>query len=634
MAVLKVEGLAKHWGAEVLFQNVEFLVNEGEKVGLVGRNGTGKTTLLKLVLGRLEPDEGAVLLSPGCQPGYLSQDPEFTPGRTVVEEAESVFAHLRQWEQNLRELEARMGAADGDELQSLLDRYARLTDRYERADPYAMPARVKGVLFGLGFAEDDLAKPVEVLSGGQKIRLGLARLLLAEPALLLLDEPTNHLDLAAVEWLESYLKGLKSAALVISHDRYFLDRVTTRTLELENRTAVFYSGNFTFSREEKQRRLEQSHEAYARQQAEMARLRAFYEKWRSTPTRKAQALSRKRQLDKMEVLAPPAARQKSMKLSFTVGRRSGNDVLALKDLSMSYDDRPVFSGVSLSVFQGDRVALVGPNGAGKTTLLKILAGRLAPAAGSVCWGAGVELGYFSQDLEGLDPSRTCLEEMLAIPGFTRFDAHSLLGRFLFSGDDALKSIAQCSGGERNRLILAKLTVSGANVLLLDEPTNHLDLEAKAVLETALNAYPGTVLFVSHDRFFVDRVATKVWEFAGGGITEYEGNYTAYKAEQARVAALQAEQAPPPPRPAAVARQQAKEADRHRQRNERLSGQALRQVEQDVERREARKAELEALLGDPEVYKTPAGGELAAEYQALLSELERLYDEWERLAEGT
>ncbi|HHW15215.1 MAG TPA: ABC-F family ATP-binding cassette domain-containing protein, partial [Firmicutes bacterium] len=561
MAVLQMAGLAKYWGAETLFKDVDLLVNEGEKVALVGRNGTGKTTLLRLVLGRVEPDAGTVTLSAGCRVGYLSQDPEFMTGRTVLTEAQSVFAQLERWAEELRALERQMGASrDETQLQMLMERYAQLLARYEEAGAYSVTARVKAVLFGLGFAEGDLDKPVEALSGGQKVRLGLARLLLEEPDLLLLDEPTNHLDLAATEWLEGQLKTLKSAALLVSHDRYFLDRVATKTFELENQTGVFYAGNFSFSREEKRRRLEQAIEAYERNQAERARLREFYEKWRSTPTRKSQALSRKRQLDKMEVLERPVSHRKDMKLDFRVGRGSGNDVLAVEGLRLAYGDHVVLSGLTLRVAKGDRVALVGPNGAGKTTLLKALAGRLAPAGGHLRWGANVELGYFSQDLEGLDPTRTCLEEMLAIPGFTRYDAHALLGRFLFSGEDALKLIGRCSGGERNRLVLAKLTVSGANVLLLDEPTNHLDLESKAVLEEALVEYPGTVLFVSHDRYFVDRVATKVWEVSSGGVTEYAGNYSAYKAEKERRAALAATAAPPPPKPAVAARQEAKDAE--------------------------------------------------------------------------
>ncbi|MGE5507336.1 MAG: ABC-F family ATP-binding cassette domain-containing protein [Chitinophagales bacterium] len=659
MALLQVKGLTKYWGADLLFGGVDLLVNEGEKVGLVGRNGTGKTTLLRLLTRRLEPDGGSVYLAPGCRVGYLTQDPEFTPGLTVLEEAESVFAGLLALERDLRALEARMASTASEEaLAALMDQYARATARFETSGGYELSAKVKAVLFGLGFTAADLTKPAAVLSGGQKVRLGLAKLLLDEPGLLLLDEPTNHLDLAATEWLEGYLKSLDSAALVISHDRYFLDRVTTKTLELEDGRGELYPGNFSWSREEKLRRLAAALEAYERRQKEMAKLREFYEKWRSTPTHKNQAMSRKKQLDKLAASAPdkPKTRHKAMKLRFDLDRASGNDVLQLQEVAFHYPGAPapVFAGVTASVKKGDRVALVGPNGAGKTTLLKVLAGLHEPSAGSLRWGAGVELGYFSQDLDELDYSHTCLEEIYDLPGFTIEDARSLLGRFLFSGEDAEKPIAKCSGGERNRLVLAKLTVSGANVLLLDEPTNHLDLESKGVLEEALLAYPGTIIFVSHDRFFIDRIATKVWEFgpatgpaqpgAACAVTAYPGNYTAYKAEKERLALLKslapqaaapapagrAAAAPPPAKPSVQAREEARQAERGRKKEERAAAEQLRRVEETIQRLEERKSELESLLGDPELYRSENGHQLGQEYSALLADLERLYAEWELL----
>jgi ATP-binding cassette subfamily F protein 3 len=643
MAVLTVQGLAKYWVVDLLFKEISFILNEGEKMALVGRNGTGKTTLLKILMGRMEYDEGSIIMPNGCRMGYLSQDPEFVSGRTVLEEAQSVFAYLQKWEKDLRDLEDRMGATSGDEeLQAIMDEYTRVTAHFEAAGGYDAPARVKSVLFGVGFNEEDLAKSVDVLSGGQKVRLGLAKLLLDEPDLMLMDEPTNHLDLEAVEWLEGYFKNMKSAAILVSHDRYFLDKVITKTLELDNNKCDIFHGNYSYYLDEKKRRIEAAMSAWERQQKEIEKLQSFYLKWRMTPSRKDQAMSRKRQLDKIEVMDKPKERHKSMKLEFDLDYESGNDVLKTENLSKAFGDQTVFTGVNMKLYKGDKVALVGPNGSGKSTFLKIAHGLLVPTTGYVFWGVGVQRGYFSQDLDDLDYSRTCMEEILEIPGYTKFDAHSLLGKFLFSGDDVNKKITLCSGGERNRLILAKLMVEGSNVLLLDEPTNHLDLESKQVLEEALQDFPGTILFVSHDRYFVDQVATKIWEFGQAeGVKEYEGNYSAYKAEKERLTQMAAERAAAeaqaqgqaqgqaaPPKPAEAARKESQQASRNR-KEERKAADYLRKLEQEIHGLEERKAELETRMSDPDIYKTASGREAVAEYNAIQGDLERLYLEWEK-----
>ena len=654
MAILQVAGLSKYWGVDLLFRDISFLLNEGEKMALVGPNGSGKTTLLRILTGQLEYDEGSIIMPSGTRVGYLSQDPDFDMERTVLEEAQSVFAYLHKWERDLRALEARMGQAESEEqLEEIMAEYTRVTSRFEAAGGYDAPARVRMVLFGLGFTEEDLAKQVKVLSGGQKVRLGLAKLLLEEPDLMLLDEPTNHLDLEATEWLEGYFRNMKSAAILVSHDRYFLDKVIHRTLELENHRCDMYYGNYSYYLEEKERRKEALLEAYERQQAEVHRLRTFYEKWRNTPSRKNQAMSRKRQLEKMELMDRPQTRTRTMKLSFEMDYETGNDVLVIENLSKSFGSKQVFSNVNLRLYKGDKVALVGPNGCGKSTLLKILHGLLEPTSGSYFWGVGVERGYFSQDLDNLDYNRTCLEEMLDIPGFTKFDAYSLLGRFLFSGEDALKKIGQCSGGERNRLTLAKLMVAGANVLLLDEPTNHLDLESKQVLEEALIDYPGTVLFVSHDRYFVDRIANKIWEFTPEGVVEWEGNYTIYKEEKERLAQIAAQKAEAEAQAAggkagtgapgrrdgrtgkeansgASSRRDVQEARANR-REQRKAAEALRRLEESIQQLESRKEELEERMSDPDIFKTASGREAVAEYNALQRDLERLYLEWEQMA---
>jgi len=634
MAVLTVQGLAKYWGADLLFKEISFLLNDGEKIALVGRNGTGKTTLLQILMGRMEHDEGSIQLIGGCRVGYLSQDPNFTPGHTMMQEAETVFGHLHKWERELRELEDRMGSTtDETELQAVMDEYTRITANFEAADGYDRHVRIKMVLFGVGFTDEDLSKQVDILSGGQKVRLGLAKLLLEAPDLMLLDEPTNHLDLQATEWLEGYFRNLKSAAILVSHDRYFLDKVITRTLEMENHSAEVYHGNYSYFLVEKKRRREAAMDAYQRQMEQVNKLQFFINKWKAG-TRSTMAKSREKMLDKMEIIERPKTGQKDMKLDFQMDYESGNDVLKVEQLSKYYGDTRIFSAVNLELSKGDRIALVGPNGAGKTTFLKIANNLIKPSSGTLHWGVGIQLGYFSQDLDALDYSRTCMEEILEIPGFTKFDAYSLLGRFLFSGEDAHKAIAQCSGGERNRLILAKLMVAGANVLLLDEPTNHLDLESKQLLEEALAEFPGTVLFVSHDRYFVDQVATKIWEFEHGGVTQYEGNYSAYRAEKERLAQYAAQQlgeAAAPPKPAEVARQEGVNQSRSR-KEERKAADTVRKLEQEIQAKESRRVELETAMANPDIYKTATGRALVSEYNLLKDELERLFADWERALE--
>jgi ATP-binding cassette subfamily F protein 3 len=447
----------------------------------------------------------------------------------------------------------------------------------------------------------------------------MSKLILEEPEVMLLDEPTNHLDLPTTEWLESFLAASNSTLMIVSHDRYFLDRVTNITLELEHNHGHIYKGNYSFYLKEKKLRQEAAQADYRRQEAERLKLQTFYEKWRATPSRKNQAMSRKKALERMEPAAKPKGPQATMKLNFTIKQHSGKNVLTLESLGMSFPDKTLFEDVNLKVRRGERIAICGPNGAGKTTLLKIIWGLLAPTEGQVHWGGGVSVGYFSQALDNLNYQNTCLEEIMELPGFTKFDAHALLGRFLFSGDDAHKLISQCSGGERNRLVLAKLMAMGNNVLLLDEPTNHLDLDSKAVLEEALADFPGTMLLVSHDRFFVDKIATSIWEIASGTICQFAGNYSAYREEKLRLEALAEEVV-------CVERPRKKTS----QKVERKKEAQEKQLEEEIERLEACKAELEGELGKPEIYKTGRARELVAQYDAIGKELDELYVSWEEL----
>lgn len=622
MALLAVAGLNKYWGADLLFENITFSLNKGEKMALVGRNGSGKTTLLKILRGQEDYDTGELSIAANTRIGYLRQDhtPMLTSKRTLLEEAKSVFSYIEAWEQTLRDLEKQMSSAQEENLKTLMDKYAQITAQYEAAGGYSILAKVRGVLFGMGFCEAELDKSVQSLSGGEKMRLAMAKLILEEPEVMLLDEPTNHLDLPTTEWLENHLATSNSSLIIVSHDRYFLDKVTNLTLELENNHSDIYKGNYSFYLKEKKLRQEAALTAYERQEAKRVKLQTFYEKWRATPSRKNQAMSRKKALDRMELMDKPVVHQASMGLNFSIQQHSGKNVLSLENLSMSFPDKTLFANVNLNVRRGERIALVGPNGAGKTTLLKIIQGLVTPASGTVTWGSGVSVGYFSQALENLNYQNTCLQEMMELPGFTKFDAHALLGRFLFSGDDAHKLISQCSGGERNRLILAKLMVREDNVLLLDEPTNHLDLDSKGILEEALADYPGTMILVSHDRFFVNQMATCIWEIAAGTIVQFQGNYAAYKEEKLRQETLAEE----------ALRVEKKPQKKRSPKEERKQEALQNQLEEEIEGLEERKAQLELALGDPEIYKTEEGRQIVAQYEAVNIELTELYHKWEEL----
>lgn len=625
--MLTVTELTKSYGAELLFADLSFTLNPGERLALIGRNGTGKTTLLKILAGQEHYDSGQLSLAKRTQLGYLAQTPapKLEAKGTLLAEAETVFAQVYQWEEQLRELEGKMAAAPKEQLEPLMQEYTRITSLFEASGGYSIRAKLRSVLFGLGFNEEELGKEVKLLSGGERMRLELAKLILAEPQVLLLDEPTNHLDLESVEWLEDYLLTLKSSMIIVSHDRAFLDKVTLTTYELEHKKGAFYRGNYSFYLEEKKQRQALAEKAFQEQEAKREKLQAFYEKWRNTPTRKNQAMSRKKALEKMELKEKPQSGQRGMALRFEAGARSAKAVLSLTDLSLSFEDKTLFSGVNLTLERGERIALVGPNGSGKTSLFKLILGQLAATEGEILWGERVNPGYFSQNLDRLNYDRTCLEEIMELPGFDKFRAHSLLGAFLFSGDDAEKKIATLSGGERNRLSLAKLMAQPYNLLLLDEPTNHLDLTSKEILEDALIEYPGSLILISHDRFFLDRLVAKVWAIENGSIKEYHGNYSAYRAEKLRLKEQEelkkAEVAP------VIKKRPQKKPNLYLIAKKE---EEIKRIEEEIEALEAEKTLLEEQLGEPETYQNEQGREIVASYEELKEELAALYETWEQL----
>jgi len=549
--MLRILHLKKAYGGHDVLNDVSFEIGDREKVALVGPNGAGKSTLLKIVAGTLQPDDGSLRVQGEASrdTAYLPQDAGVRSGRSLWDEMLSSFPELQQAQAELNAIEAAIAEAatsgDADELQTVIDRQGELLDRFEQLGGYAVEAEVAKVLAGLGFASGDRDKPTEAFSGGWQMRIALAKLLVRKPGLLLLDEPTNHLDLAACEWLEGYLVDYPGLILVVSHDRYFLDRVTTRTVELDNGVATDFRGNYSYYLAESARRRAEHKAAYERQQKYIARQQAFINATKANAARAALAKSRERALEKLERIAAPKAAPPRITVKLASGRRAPDRVLTADGLDKSFGAQAVLRGLSLEVNRGDRIALVGPNGAGKSTLLRLLAGLDQPDRGQVTLADEVRVGYFAQDQsQTLDESRTVVDEVLAHApaGWGVESVRGLLARFLFTQEDVFKVIGALSGGEKSRLSLAKLLLQPRQLLLLDEPTNHLDVPSKDELEKALNDYAGALIFSSHDRFLLDRVATKVAELEDGQLTLYHGGWTAYRAAKGELPAALAHEA--------------------------------------------------------------------------------------------
>lgn len=611
MATLVVKDITVYYADVLILDKVSLQLSSGEKVALIGQNGTGKTTLLKVIASKLRPEEGAVMLSGDARVHYLDQQPSFEPGTSLFAAVSEVFAPLREMEAELRSLEAQMSGADG--LDKIMRRYAKLTDEYEMRGGYEYESRVKTVLAGVGFQEKSFTQDVVSLSGGQKVRAALAKALLEEPEVLLLDEPTNHLDLEAVEWLESFMPGYRGAVLLVSHDRHFLDKVVTRCIELENHRTTEYTGNFSKYRALKAQNLAGTEERYVREQAEMKRMGKWISKFKAG-TRSTMAKSMEKKLARIASNAVERPRQKhSLRLSVSESRRSGRDVLALKDFQVGYDGNMLFAPFSAEVKRGERLALLGANGSGKTSLLRALMGKLEHR-GQARFSPTAEVGYFDQQLNLLRPAGRVIDEIMAYAPLTENEARSYLARFLFRGELVWQSVSTLSGGERNRLNMAKLLISGFNVLLLDEPTNHLDIESREALEWALLAYTGTIIFVSHDRYFLNKLATRLWQIDKGRIVDHRTNYSNWRQLIERPSAS----------PAQRSRQPGSVAAR--------GDTALQNVEREIERLEKEKVEFEEQMASRDFFNLPEGGKsIVTRYNRVCSRLRDLYEQWERLA---
>ena len=657
--ILSCSNISRSFGDNHILKRVSFHIEEHEKAAVVGINGAGKSTLLKIIIGDLAPDEGSVTWAKGASIGYLAQHQDLEGAETIYDALLEVKRPILEMEERLRNLEQSMKSASGEELEAMLSEYSRLNHAFELENGYACRSEITGVLKGLGFSEDEFSKPIQALSGGQKTRVSLGKLLLTKPDILLLDEPTNHLDMVSIAWLETYLKGYSGSVIIVAHDRYFLDRVVTKVIELDNGTATVFSGNYSAYSDKKAMLRDAQIRAYLNQQQEIRHQEAVIAKLKSFNREKSirRAESREKMLDKIERLEKPVEINDSMDIRLEPDVVSGNNVLTVTDLSKSFDTQTLFTHGSFEIKRGERIAVIGNNGTGKTTLLKIINGLIPADAGEIRLGAKVHIGYYDQEHQVLHMDKTLFQEIQdTYPNMNNTQIRNTLASFLFTGDDVFKLIKDLSGGERGRVSLAKLMLSDANFLLLDEPTNHLDITSKEILESALNRYTGTVLYVSHDRYFINRTATRILDLTGQSFVNYIGNYDYYLEKKEDVEAAffagRGSEAPKSAlgRPAdagtgassgTAASSSASDtgakldwkAQKEEQARIRKRQNELKKTEDAIHQLETRDSEINELLALEEVYTDVSRlMELNKEKDSISEKLEKLYELWEALAE--
>lgn len=639
--ILSCQNISKSFLDNTVLKGVNFNIEKNDKCAIVGINGAGKTTLLKIILGLEEPDEGAVIIARDIRLGYLSQNQDTELNNTIYGAMKEAKSYLIDMEKRIRELEKEMENATGSELDSILETYNRLSTTYDRENGYAYESEITGVIAGLGFTREDYDRSIATLSGGQKMRIALGRLLLSHPDIIILDEPTNHLDMASTEWLEGFLSSYPGAVIVVSHDRYFIDKVSNKIIEIDQSKSEIYNGSYSYYSEEKSKRRKALMNAYLKQQAMVQHEEAVISKLKEFNREKSikRAESREKKLEKIELLEKPTEANAEMRLSLTPVCESGEDVLLIENLSKAYDNNVLFTDINMDIKRGEHVALIGSNGTGKTTILKIINRLIRKDSGKITLGSRVRIGYFDQEHHDLDTSKTIFDEMSdSFPDMNNTRIRNTLAAFLFTGEDVYKKISDLSGGERGRLSLAKLMLSPANFLVLDEPTNHLDIPSKEILEDAIKSYEGTILYVSHDRYFINKTATRILDLRDRTLTNYKGDYTYYEENKDRLYYLQHEDNKVQSENLSENHEPAKSDGRKEYENKKNEYARQRKLANDLKKTEKLISETEDdIAKTDEQLNDPANGtnaalliELSQKKEELEEKLLELYSHWEEL----
>lgn len=633
--ILACKDIHKSYGIDVILDNITFNIEEKEKAAIVGVNGAGKTTLFKIITGDTSSDGGELFIRKDATIGYLEQNAQIDSKKTIYDEMLTVFASIIEIEAQLRDIEQSMSTLKGEKLEASMEQYSKLNHSFEQQDGYSYKSRIKGVLKGLGFVDDDTAQPLNQLSGGQKTRVYLGKLLLTQPELLLLDEPTNHLDIDSIQWLEDFLRSYQGAVLIISHDRYFMDRIVTKTIEIENKKAVSYEGNYSYFIQQKDINREIQLKQFTSQQKEIKHQEDVIRTLRSFNREKSvkRAESREKALQKIEKVDKPESLPDKMRLALTPKITSGNDVMFGENISKCFGEIKLFNDVNFDIKRGEKVAIIGPNGVGKSTLFKMLLGQIASSGGKIKMGVNVHIGYYDQEQQELDEAKNIFQEIAdTYPTMTNGQIRNVLAAFVFTGDDIFKPISALSGGEKGRVSLAKIMLSEANLLMLDEPTNHLDMYSKEILENAINSYSGTVVYISHDRYFINRTAERILELTPNGLNQFLGNYSYYIEKKSQYAkeASELENLTEEATSESLTKnewlKQKEELAKERKRQN-----SIERIEKTIEETEKKIEELDKMLFDEKINTDAVKtAETFDKKTSLEEELENLYIEWEDL----